>query len=55
MVNVATGLNNLKTKVDDIDTGKLRTVSTDVKKLSDAVSKEVFKNAKFKVNRKGNN
>ena len=55
MVNVPTGLNNLKTKVDDIDIGKFRTVSTDVKKLSDAVSKEVFKNAKFKVNRKGSN
>ena len=48
-------MNNLKTKVDDIDIGKFRTVSTDVKKLSDAVSKEVFKNTKFKVNRKGSN
>ena len=55
MVNVPTGLNNLKTNVDDLDIGELRTVSIDVKKLSDVVSKEVFKNTKFKVNRKGSN
>ena len=28
-------------KVDDLDVGELETVSTDLKKLSDAVNKEV--------------
>ena len=36
MVNVPTGLNNLKTKVD---VGKLETELVDLKKWSDAVSK----------------
>ena len=45
MVNVPTGLNNLKTK-DPID----------LKKLSDIVSKEVIKSTKFnKLNTKVNN
>ena len=57
MVNVQTILNNLKTKVDDLDVGKLRTVSVDLKKLSDVVDNELVKNTKLntlkaKVNRK---
>ena len=47
MVNVATSLNNLGTKVDDLDIGKLKTVSVDLKKLGDVVDKEVVKNTKF--------
>ena len=43
LVNVPTGLDNLKTKVDTLDVGKLTTVSIDVKKLNHAVSKEVVK------------
>ena len=43
-VNVPTSLNNLKTKVDDLNVGKLITVSRDLKKLSDVV---VVKNTKF--------
>ena len=43
-VNVPTSLNNLKTKVDYLDVGKLITVSRDLKKLSDVV---VVKNTKF--------
>ena len=31
MVNVQTSLNNLKTKVDDLDVGKWKTVSIDLK------------------------
>ena len=31
MVNVPTGFNNLKTKVDDIDFDKLRNVPVDLK------------------------
>ena len=38
LVNVPTGLNNLKTKVDDLDVGKLKTVPVDLKKLSDVVT-----------------
>ena len=40
-------MNNLKTKVDDLDVGKLKTVPVDLKKLSDVVDNEVVKNAKF--------
>ena len=47
---------NLKIKVDDLDAGSLKTVPVDLKKLSDVVSKEVVKNAKFnKLNTKVNN
>ena len=34
MVNVPTGLNNLKTKLYDLDVCKLRTVPVDLKKLN---------------------
>ena len=40
-------LNNTKTKVDDLDVGKLKTVTVDFKKLSDVVDNEVVKNRKF--------
>ena len=45
-VNVPTSLNNLKTKVHDLD-GKLKTVPADLKKLSDVVDYEIVKNTKF--------
>ena len=47
LVNVSTGLNNLKTKENDIDVHKLKPVPTDLKKLSDVVNKENVKNTKF--------
>ena len=47
LTNVPTSLNNLKTKIDDVDVGKLKTVSVDLKKLSDIVDNEVVKNTKF--------
>ena len=47
LVNVLTSLNNLKTKVDDLDVGKLKTIHVDQKKLSDVVDNEVVKNTKF--------
>ena len=47
MVNVQTSLNKLKTKVDDLDVGKRKTVPVDLKKLSDVVDNEVVKNTKF--------
>ena len=34
LINVPTSLNNLKTKVDHLDVGKLKTVPVDLKKLS---------------------
>ena len=54
LVNVLTSLNNLNTKLDDLDVGKLKTVPIDLKKLSDVV--EVVKNTKFNtLKRKVNN
>ena len=40
-------MNNLKTKVDDLDVGKFKTVPVDLKKLIDVVDNEVIKNTKF--------
>ena len=49
-------MNNLKTKVDDLDVGELKTVPIDLKQFRDAVSKEVVKKAvDNKVNTKLNN
>ena len=56
LVNVPTSLNNLKTKVDGLDAGKLKVVPVDLKKLSDVVNNEVVKNAKLNtLKRKVNN
>ena len=46
LVNVPTGLNNLKTKVDDLDIGQLKTVSINLKKFDetkkcDGVNKKI--------------
>ena len=40
-------MNDLKTKIDDLDVAKLKTVPLDFKKLNDIVSKEVVKNTIF--------
>ena len=45
-MNVPNSLNNLKTKVDDLEIGKLKTVPIDFKKLSDVVD-NVVKNTKL--------
>ena len=42
-----TSLNNLKTKIDDLDVTKLKTVPVDFKKLSGEVDNEVIKNTKL--------
>ena len=42
-------LNNSKTKVDDLDIGKLKTVPLDLKKLSDVVGKEGVKNTNIET------
>ena len=41
MVNVLTSLNNSKTKVDELDVSKLKTVHADLKKVRDVVDKQV--------------
>ena len=43
LVNVPTSLNNLKTKVDDLDVGKLKTVPVYLKNLSDVVKINTLK------------
>ena len=47
LVNVPTSLNTLKTNVDDLYVGKLKTVTVDFEKLNDVVDNEVVKNTKF--------
>ena len=41
MVKVSTGLSNLKTKIDELDIGNLKTILIELKKFSDVVSREV--------------
>ena len=40
MTNVPTCLNNLKTKVEDLDLCKLKTVSVDLERIVDVVDKK---------------
>ena len=47
LTNVPTSLNNLKTDVDYLAIGTLKTFLVDLKKLSDVVDNEVVKNTKF--------
>ena len=42
-------MNDLNTKVDVLDVGKLKTVTVDLQKLSDVVDNEVVKNPKFNI------
>ena len=54
--NVPVAVNNLKTKVDDLNVGKLKTISVDLEKLSDVVDNKVVQNTKFnKLKAKVNN
>ena len=56
LVNVLTGLDNLRIEVEDLDVDKLDTFPVDLKELGVVVSKEVVKNSKFnKLNSKVNN
>ena len=55
-MSIRTTLNNLKTKVENLGVGKLKTVLVDVKKLRDFADNEVVENVKFNVlERKLNN
>ena len=49
LINIWTDLNNTKTKVDDLNVGKLQTVPIDLKNLNDVVDKTVAKNTEFKT------
>ena len=49
LTNVPTSLNNLKTNVDYLAIGKLKTFLVDLKKLSDVVDNEVVKITKFNL------
>ena len=60
LINLPTGLNKRKTKLDNIDAGNLKTVPVNLKNLSNVVSKDIVKNTKFnklitKVRNLGNN
>ena len=44
---VPTILNNLKTKLDELDVGELKTIPIALKRISDAVKIEVAKNTKL--------
>ena len=43
LLNVPTTLNNLKTKVDDLDVGELKAVPIDLTRLSDVADKKILK------------
>ena len=55
LVNVPASVNNLKTIVDDLYVGKLKTVLVDLKKLSDVGDNEVVKHKKFNTLQKNLN
>ena len=48
-MNVTISFNNLKTNVDDLDVGKLKTIPIYLKKISDVVDNDVLKNTKFNL------
>ena len=47
LINVPTSLDKLNTGEDDLDVDKFKTVPVDLKRLSDVVDNQVFKNTKF--------
>ena len=49
-VSVSTGFKKLKTKVNDSNVDKLKTVSVDLKKISDIVVKKKFLKRQFITN-----
>ena len=42
LVNVLSGLNDLKTKVDELDVGELGALPVDLKRLKDVVDKKSY-------------
>ena len=56
LINAPNGLNNLKTKVDDLDVDMLKTFPVDLEKVSYILSKELAKNTLYNtLNIKVNN
>ena len=56
LVNARISLNSLKTKEDDLDVGKLKTVPVDLEKLRYMIESEIVKNTKLNtLKRKVNN
>ena len=49
-VSVSTGFKKLKTKVNDLNVDKLKTVSVDLKKISDIVVKKKLLKRQFITN-----
>ena len=49
LVDSSTSLQNLKTKVDDLDVGNLKTPSVDLNDLNDLINKQVVENTKFNI------
>ena len=47
MVKVPTGLNNLKTKLNDLDVVKLKIIPIDLEKMSNLMDKKVVKKAVY--------
>ena len=47
MFNNLNSLNILKTKADDSDVGKLKTVPIDMKKVSDVIDNDIVENKKI--------
>ena len=45
--NFPTGLNNVKTKLDNLDVVELKSLPVDLKKLSDLVKNEVIKSSNW--------
>ena len=52
LTNVSTSVNNLKTEVDKLDVGKLKTFPVDLEKINDVADNEVDENTKFNTLRK---
>ena len=47
LTNVSTSVNNLKTEVDKLDVGKLKTFPVDLEKINDVADNEVDENTTF--------
>ena len=51
LINVPSGLNSLKRKIDNLDINKLKTVRIDLKTLSDIADKNVLKKSKYNADK----
>ena len=51
LINVPSGLNSLKRKIDNLDVNKLKTVRIDLKTLSYIADKNVLKKSKYNADK----